>query len=684
MGATGSPADVPGAAVTAAPSSAAPRGPAAQAGAIASPGPAASASPAASPGRAAPAGSSRPGASAAATRSTGAGSTPGVGGLAADAAPPAPSLREIGARLVAPYFLRSPGRATAWALLLAVVALTLGQVWLTVLLNQWQNAFYDALSARDAVRFWPLMGRFCLIAAAFIVAAVYADYLRQRLLLRWRTWLTGELLARWTHDAAFLRLPMQDAGGDNPDQRIADDARLFVSDTLTLSLGALSAAVTLGSFIGILWGLSNTLAAGQSWAGAAVPGLLVWAALLYALAGTAVAHWIGRPLAGLNFAQQRAEADLRFSLARLREHAESVAMLGGGARERAGFARRFDAVAANWLALIGRQKRLAWFSSGYGQAAVVFPYLVTAPAYLAGVGTLGALMQSASAFGRVQGALSWVIDAYPTLAAWQSEANRLVRFERALPTLQGEAGTDRCEMTGMHTGRRDAAASAPGPATPPQADAPPEPAALRVQSLRLRTPDGRMLAAPIDLSIRPGETVLVTGPSGVGKSTLLRALAGLWPWFDGTLAVPSGARMFVPQRPYLPLGTLREALCYPHPVDAYPQAVQLDALRAVGLESLAAAGGLDAPESAAARLSPGEAQRLAVARALLARPRWLFLDESTAALDEPAQARVYQAIRQWLPEAAVISVGHRAELAAFHARRVRLEPALASEAGRPG
>jgi putative ATP-binding cassette transporter len=542
-----------------------------------------------------------------------------------------------------PYWI-SEDRWAARGLLAVIVALNLGTVGLLVALNAWNARFYDALQAKDEAAFFQELGVFVALAVVYILLAVYALYLNQMLQIRWRRWLTDRFLDRWLAARAYYRLELAADGADNPDQRIAEDLKLFVADSLTLSLGLLREAVTLASFLGILWSLSGDLAIPGT--DLVLPGYMVWVALVYAVLGTWLTHRIGRPLVGLNFEQQRFEADFRFGLVRLRENAEAVALYRGEAGEADALRGRFKALMANWWAIMRRQKHLTFFTVGYAQAASVFPILVAAPRYFAGEIQLGGLMQTASAFGQVQGALSWVIEAYVRLTEWSATVTRLGGLLAALDAAEAAGG-------GLATiedgGDR-----------------------LELADLTLRLPDGRQLLDRASLVIRRGDRVMITGPSGGGKSTLFRAIAGIWPWAEGRLIRPGGRALFLPQRPYLPLGDLRRAVCYPGDPAAFTDEAMAAALTAVDLAPLARR--LDETDNWSRRLSPGEQQRLAIVRVLLARPDWLFLDEATAALDPEREAALHRLILDRLPEVTLVSIAHRPELAAFHDRHVAIDP----------
>ena len=549
--------------------------------------------------------------------------------------------------LIRPYWF-SEDRWAGRGLLVLVIGLNLGIVYINVLLNQWNNAFYNALQDKNYTVFWSQLVRFTWLAALFIVAAVYQIYLNQMLQIRWRRWLTQRYLGAWLADGAYYRMQLTATETDNPDQRIAEDLRLFVGATLTLGIGGMRAVVTLVAFLGILWGLSGsiTVPIGSGWT---IPGYMVWAALLYAIAGTWLTNLIGRPLVRLNFDQQRYEADFRFSLVRFRENAEGVALYRGEADELRNFRERFGEVVGNWWAIMRRQKRLTWFTAGYGQAAIIFPFVVAAPRYFRGEMQLGGLMQVSSAFGQVQDSLSFIISAYTDIAQWRSVVQRLVGFERALARVRADAAAD-----GVRRG--------------PGADA-----TLALDRVDLKLPGGRPLVEHVTLDFRPGDTALISGPSGVGKSTLFRAIAGIWPFGTGEVRLPRDGRvLFLPQKPYLPIGTLREVVSYPTPPGGIDDATLREALEAVGLTALT--GRLDEPAHWALALSPGEQQRIAFSRALVQKPAWLFLDEATSALDEASEVRLYTLLRERLPGVTLVSVGHRSTLRPFHARNLVVTP----------
>ena len=556
-------------------------------------------------------------------------------------------LRDVW-RLVKPYWT-SEERFTAWALLAAVIGLTLAMVYMNVQFNTWYNDFYNSLQEKDKAAFWKLMGRFAMLATLYIAMAVYAFYLNQMLQIRWRRWLTDDYLKQWLADRAYYRLQLAGNLADNPDQRIAEDFKLFVDESLTLSLGFLNAVVTLGSFIGILWGLSGPLPISYGGVEIVVPGYMVWAALLYAIVGTWITHKIGKSLIGLSFNQQRFEADFRFGLVRFRENAEGVALYGGERDEMRNFRQRFGNVVDNWWRIMKRQKILNTFTIGYNQAAVIFPFLVAGNRYFAGTIQLGGLMQISNAFGQVQGSLSWFIGAYASFATWKATSDRLLGFHDAIENARQQAA----QAEGVKV-IEDGAIG------------------LSLENVSLKLPDGSPLLVATNISIAPRESVLIQGPSGSGKSTLFRAIAGIWPFGSGRVHMPKGlSRLFLPQKPYLPLGTLRDVVSYPaRDASPYSEEVLREALNAVGLPQLSSR--LDEQQNWALQLSPGEQQRIAFARALLQKPDWLFMDEATSALDEANEQRLFKLLKERLPQTTMISVGHRSALNEYHARRLEL------------
>lgn len=538
--------------------------------------------------------------------------------------------------LAAPYW-RSEERWRARLLLAIVIGLNLALVAVTVELTYWQRAFFNALEARDwsafiALLFWwrqtadGWVPSFALIAAAFVPLTMYELYLRQALQIRWRRWLTDAHVDRWLKDRTYYRLVLADEGVDNPDQRIAEDIRLFVNDTLNLGLGLMRAVVALLSFIIVLWTMSEPVTVG----GITVHGYLVWAALLFSVAGTVLTHLVGRRLIDLTYIEQKAEADFRFGLTRLRENAESVAFHEGEQDEKRQSVNRFTAIATNWLGIMRVTRRLMFVTTSFGQLALVFPFAVVAPAYFAGRMPLGEVFQISNAFVQVQGALSWFVTNYAPVTGWCAIVERLAHFGRAMSAARARADGPRVEAGTADT--------------------------YEVRDLRLSLPDGRDLLHANALSIVPGAQTLIEGSSGSGKTTLLRAIAGLWPFGSGAVHKPPGRSLFLPQRAYVPLGSFKHAVTYPLAVEAVSDAEALAALSDAGLAHLAPL--LHVVDAWERRLSGGEQQRLALARALLYKPDWLFLDEATSALDPANQKRFHEVLRSRLPGTTIVAIAH--------------------------
>ena len=551
-------------------------------------------------------------------------------------------------RIAVPYF-RSEDRLAGRLLLAAVIAIELLVVGINVLLNQWNNRFYNALQEKNWDSFVREIGIFCILAACYIALAVYQLYLNQWLQIRWRHWLTRRYVGEWLHQANHYRMQLQGDSADNPDQRISDDVKLFVDQTLNICVGFLSAVVTLASFVVILWGLSAEAPLTFSGSEFRIPGYLVWGALIYAVFGTALTHWIGSPLVALDFQQQRFEADFRFNLVRVRENSEQIALLRGEGAERQRLLERFGHVVRNWYDIMIRTKRLTAFTSSYAQAAVIFPYILVAPAYFADKIQLGGMMQTASAFSSVQQALSFFVSIYTRLAEWRSVIARLDGFEEMIASAARLATS----MPSLNLVR------------------PEDGEEIELRQFLVRLPNGTPLVAADGLRIRDKDHVLVTGPSGAGKSTLFRAIAGVWPYGSGVIAIPAKSTlMMLPQRPYFPVASLQAAIVYPSEPDAFSADTVKQALAAVGLPRLASR--LQDEAHWNRMLSLGEQQRLGLARALLHKPQYLFLDEATASLDEASEAALYRLLAEKLPATTVVSIGHRSTLEAFHARKVVL------------
>ncbi len=444
-------------------------------------------------------------------------------------------------------------------------------------------------------------------------------------------------------------MQLQGDAADNPDQRVSDDVKLFVEKTMDIGLSLLNSIVTLLSFVVILWGLSAAAPLHLFGSEFDIPGYLVWGALVYAILGTALTQWIGSPLVRLNFQQQRYEADFRFNLVRVRENSEQIALMKGEPAERARLWDRFNSVVDNWYGIMSRTKRLTAFTASYAQAAVIFPYVLVAPAYFSGKIQLGGVAQTASAFGSVQKALSVFVTIYRSLADWRAVLSRLDGFEMSIQSAQALA-SGKASIKSVASKDDDE---------------------IGLRALLVRLPNGTPLVSADGFKLRAGERTLVTGPSGSGKSTLFRAIAGIWPFGDGTIAVPANAElMMLPQRPYFPIGSLHAATVYPGEAGAFSAQQVRDALVSIGLPQLAER--LEDEAHWNRTLSLGEQQRLGLARALLHAPKYLFLDEATASLDEPTEAALYNLLLEKLPATTIISIGHRSTLEAFHERKLTL------------
>lgn len=557
--------------------------------------------------------------------------------------------------LIKPYWF-SEDRWRARGLLALVVVMNLTMVGANVWFNSWQRTFFDAIQQYNYPVFLHSLVQFTVIALVLILLGTYRTYFHQMLEFRWRQWLTTRYLRDWLGDQAFYRIE-RDNLADNPDQRVSVDLQSLASSTLNLSLGLLSTTVTLFSFIFILWNLSGALAFHLFGTSVSIPGYMVWAALIYAAAGSYVTHRVNHPLVSINYQQQRVEADFRFSLIRIRENADQIALYQGEVTEQRALMDVFGRIRDNWRLVMRFTKRYNVVVISYSQLAVVFPYLAAAPKYFSKSISLGVYTQLTDAFGTVSDSFSWFINNYGSLAEWRATVNRLREFNRV--------------MFGQHLRESVVGGTAHGGINIHVTDT----QSLDVKNLQLMRPDGSVMADVGSFKIDPKSRWLVRGPSGVGKSTLMRALAGLWPFGEGTIEQPVDARMlFIPQRSYLPIGTLKASLCYPADETAFTDEACRDALAVCRLTELT--GRLSESTHWERTLSPGEQQRLAAARALLQKPDFLFLDEATSALDPENESVIYTALNEHLPNAAIVSVAHRKSLEGFHDQTLYVERAI--------
>ncbi|WON77981.1 ABC transporter ATP-binding protein/permease [Serratia sp. UGAL515B_01] len=548
-----------------------------------------------------------------------------------------PSQKHAVWQLIKPFWV-SEEKWRAWSMLIAIIALSLGLVYISVLINQWNQVFYDALQNKNYPVFKAQLWRFTYLALIFIVLAVYKVYLTQGLRMLWRRWMTEKFMAKWLAHQSYYHTEQQQVI-DNPDQRIAEDLNVLTQYTLSLSLGLLSSLVTLFSFIGILWNISGPISFAISQYTITLPGYMVWFALLYAVLGSLVIWWVGKPLVILGYNQEHFEANFRFGLIRIRENNDAIALYQGEPREKQQLNNRFEAIRSNWWSIMRITRRLNIASNFYGQFAVIFPLLVAAPRYFSGAIQMGGLMQIASAFSQVQGALSWFVDAFTTLATWKACVNRLAGFNAAVDQIHHQE-------RGISLQQEDK-----------------QPLILR--DLGLTLPSGEPLLNSATMTLKRGERVLIVGPSGSGKSTLLRAIAGIWPYGSGEIARDTKlSTLFLPQRGYIPIDTLREALTYPHQNKDYSDEQLLNVLENCRLKHLQP--WLDTIANWSQRLSPGEQQRLAFARAILTRPDILFLDEATSALDDDTEQLMYCLLVDELPDVTLVSVAHRNSVAKYH------------------
>ncbi len=550
-------------------------------------------------------------------------------------------------QLALPYF-RSEDRWRACGLLAGVIGSELYVVYVAVKINEWNGTFFNALEARNWSQVQGALIVYCTLAISAILSAVGQYWFGQTLLIRWREWMTQRYVAMWMTHGRHYRIRFVDDSVDNIHLRIGNDVLLFLQRTHELGTGFLQSIIVLVSFTYILWGVSLIAPMPLFGTDLSFPGYLIVIAIGYAVLGTMVIHFVGWRLIPLQFRQQRFESDFRFALARVTDHSNSVALMGGEAVERSELQRRLDALVRNWLALVSRQNFLNFFVYGYYHGATLLPVFVVTPAYLVGAISLGVLMQAALAFNKVEGAFAFCITSYSKIAEWRAVMNRVAQFETAM---------GKVDQPGLANASLDFGTS-------PNSD-------LTISDLVLRLPTGEPVAAVPALDVRPGERLLVNGPSGAGKSCLFRGLAGIWPLGEGQVRVPDGARaLALPQRPYFPLGTLRQALAYPMLTEDLDDAQIREAMAAAGLGHLAER--LDEEAEWSTVLSGGEQQRAGFARALVCRPTILLLDEAVSALEEEEARDLYRMLAQRLPSTIVISTGRPEVLADLHQRTIEL------------
>lgn len=560
-----------------------------------------------------------------------------------------PTQNCTGWQLIKAYW-QSDQRFFAYVFFFIVVFMTVSLVGLDVVFNYWYNYFYDALQAYDKHGVVRLLVVFFAIAAFYIVLAVYRYYISQIFGLRWRRWLTDKFVGRWLQRRSYYLLENFDEKTDNPDQRIQEDIASLINFSINLSMGLIGAITTFFAFIYILWQLSGeiNLSLG-SWGTLHIPGYLVWVGVLYAIVGTYFTVKIGRPLVSLNFEQQRREATFRFAAMDLRSHAEPVALYRGEEHQRGVLNRLFGGVLDNWLMIIKRQKSLLWFTAGYNQVSVVLPLMVALPNYFDKVFLLGGLIQSLKAFGSVQESLSFMVNSYPNIAEWQAVAQRLTTFANHMNAAEEKAGEQnelKIEKQTQNT--------------------------ISIKNVLIKTPRNEVLLEHIDAEFSHGNHYLIQGRSGIGKSTFVRTIAGIWPYAAGEIIYPEKQQiMYLPQRPYMPIGTLAEAILFPDKVGPEHSARLEQILEECRLGIFTKRLHDIAPWSE--QLSPGEQQRIAFARIFLHKPDWVFMDESTSMLDLATEDYLYQLVRTQLPNTSIVSVGHRSSLAEYHNHVIDME-----------
>jgi vitamin B12/bleomycin/antimicrobial peptide transport system ATP-binding/permease protein len=549
-------------------------------------------------------------------------------------------LCQVWTHLIRPYWT-SQDRWIAAGLLGGYLVLMGFFIYLTVWLNYWQNDFFTAIQELNSRAFFSLLGIFCILAVFANISFTLKAYFLAKLEIRWRQWMTQHFVEGWTSNRRYYTLQLNGDGTDNPDQRIADDIYQFIHTTLSLSIGFLQQSIMLISFLGILWGLSGTLTIPLGSFSLTIPGYMCWGAILYAIGGTFFSVYLGRPLIHLNYEQQRREANFRYSLIRFRENMEGVALYQGEEKEREIFGIRFTHIVDNFNITLRRLLKMYSWNNIYGQVSGIYPFLLAAPRLFTKEITFGGFMQTLGAFEQVTSSLSFIVDNYTSIASWRATTNRLLEFKLNLETISPSPLSH-----GTH-----------------------EEEAIHVACDHISLPHGVILKEDLNITFKKGEHTLITGHTGVGKSTLARVLSGLWPYGKGEIKIPSSSFLFLPQKPYMPLGSLESVLQYPASNASKDEVDKV--LKAVGLSGLKPH--LQDVNDWARVLSLGEQQRIAIARALLTKPHWLVLDEATSAMDEASEAELYSLLKKGLPDTTFISIGHRESLKPLHSREIRLE-----------
>jgi putative ATP-binding cassette transporter len=548
------------------------------------------------------------------------------------------------------YWVAPGYRLVAWLLTAGLVALVGANVGIALWLNIWNRDFFNALEKKDL----PLLFDLLWILAAIVVSAgigvAIQLHVKRRLQMNWRTWLSHTTVHRWLHSGRQYQLGLLADDIDNPDGRIAEDIRVSTEYAVEFATTLVQCVLQLITFLGVLWVLSGNMPLRLFGTEVNVPGYMVWCAVAYALIGSLLTYALGRGLIDAGNVRQGREADFRSGLTRAREHAEGIALMRGESDERERLRGSLFDLRTAWHRQTRGQGNLSLLTSSLAYLAPIVPLIVALPRYLAGEIQLGGLMQTAQAFSSVQWALSWLIDNFPKFADWRASTNRVVHLHVALTGLEASIEATESERIKVHPASTDDR--------------------LIMRELGVARPDGVMLVAEAEVEIRRPERVLIRGQSGSGKSTIMRAVAGVWPWGRGAIHLPTGKITFMPQKPYFPLGTLRDALHYPEAPEGITDDLLKEMLHKVGLDHLR--DRLDETERWDQLLSGGEQQRVAFARTLIHKPEWIFMDEATSALDEAGQENVMKLLIEELPETSVVSIGHRPGLELFHTRELTL------------